>query len=108
MISENKNFPITYSVGGGGGGGGENIIERVKISCGGENIVSHRFHHSLPNEPLWAAFIHFPIGQYGCHFADYIYNCIIINEKFCILINILLKFVLNGPFDNNPAFEVMA
>ena len=27
----------------------------------------------------------------------------LVNEKFCILIIILMKFVPNGPFDNNPA-----
>ena len=31
------------------------------------------------------------------------------NEKFCILIQISLKFVPKGPIDNNPAFvQIMA
>ena len=37
-------------------------------------------------------------------FADSIFRCISINEKFCVLIEISLKFVPNGPINNNPAF----
>ena len=32
-------------------------------------------------------------GQNGRHFADDIFNCIVVNEKFCVLIKISLKFV---------------
>ena len=42
-------------------------------------------------------------GQNGHYFADDISRCIFVNEKFCILIKISLKFVPNGPIDNNPA-----
>ena len=35
--------------------------------------------------------------------ADDIFRCIFVNEKFCILIEISLKFVPKGPIDNNPA-----
>ena len=38
-----------------------------------------------------------PPGQNGCHFADNIFRCIFVNEKFCILIKISLKFVPKGP-----------
>ena len=30
---------------------------------------------------------HFPPGQHGRHFADNIFICIFVNEKFCILSN---------------------
>ena len=40
--------------------------------------------------------------QNGRHFADDIFRCIFTNEKLYILIKIWLKFVLNGPIDNNP------
>ena len=41
--------------------------------------------------------------------ADDIFKCIFINEKFCILIRISLKFVPRGPIDNRPALvQVMA
>ena len=43
-----------------------------------------------------------PLGQNGRHFADDIFRCIFVNEKFCILIKISLKFVPKGPIDNNP------
>ena len=44
-----------------------------------------------------------PPGQNGHHFADYIFTCIIMNGKFCILIKISLKFVPKGPIHNNLA-----
>ena len=37
------------------------------------------------------------------HFAEDILRCIFVNEKFCILIEISLKFVPEGEIDNNPA-----
>ena len=43
-----------------------------------------------------------PPGHNGDHFADDIFICIFINEKFCILIKISLKFVPEGPTDNIP------
>ena len=43
-----------------------------------------------------------PPGQNGHHFTDDIFRCIFLNEKFCILIKILLKFVPYGPIDSNP------
>ena len=50
-----------------------------------------------------------PPGQNGCIFADDIFRCIFMNEKFCILNKISLKVVPNGPIDNNPALvQVMA
>ena len=39
----------------------------------------------------------FPHGQDGHHFADDIFICIFVNEKFCILIKLSLKFVPKGP-----------
>ena len=36
-------------------------------------------------------------------FADDIFRCIFMNEKFRILIKISMKFVPNGPINNNPA-----
>ena len=44
-----------------------------------------------------------PPRQNGRRFADDVFNCIFVNEKFCILINISLKFVPKSPIDNNPA-----
>ena len=35
--------------------------------------------------------------------ADDIFKSIFMNEKFCILIKISLKFVPQGPIDNNQA-----
>ena len=44
-----------------------------------------------------------PSGQNCRHFADDIFRCIFMNEKFCILIKISLKFLPKFPIDNNPA-----
>ena len=41
--------------------------------------------------------------------TDNIFRCIFVNEKFCILIQISLKFVPKGPIDNNSVLvQVMA
>ena len=44
-----------------------------------------------------------PPGENGCHFTDDLFRHIFMNEKFCILIKISVKFVRKGPIDNNPA-----
>ena len=50
-----------------------------------------------------------PLGQNGHHFAYDIFRCIFVTEKFCILTQISLWFVPNGPIDNNPALvQIMA
>ena len=41
--------------------------------------------------------------QNGRHFADDIFKCIFVNEKFCILTTISVNFGPKGPIDNNPA-----
>ena len=47
--------------------------------------------------------------QIGRRFADDILRCILVNEKFYILIKILLNSVPKGPIDNNPALvQIMA
>ena len=56
--------------------------------------AEHRYRHKLNSSPP---------GQNGRHLADQIFRCIFVNEKFCILIEISMKFVSNGPIDNNPA-----
>ena len=41
--------------------------------------------------------------------ADDVFKCIFMNEKFCISIQISLKFVLKGPIDNSQYLvQVMA
>ena len=44
-----------------------------------------------------------PPGQNSRHFADDIFRCIFVNEKFCILMIISLNFVPQGPIDKKPA-----
>ena len=44
-----------------------------------------------------------PPGQNGHHYADDIFRCILVNEMFCILIKISLKFVPEGQINNYPA-----
>ena len=55
--------------------------------------------HLLNVGILWfsrCVLTHLP-GQYGRHFADDIFSCIFVNEKFGILIRITLQFVPKGP-----------
>ena len=48
-------------------------------------------------------------GQNGQHFADDILKCIVVNEKFYILIRISLKFVPKAVIDDGQALvQVMA
>ena len=48
-------------------------------------------------------------GQNGRHFADDIFICIFLNEKFCILIRMSPKLIPKGPIDNKWALvRVMA
>ena len=44
-----------------------------------------------------------PPRQNGRHFPGDIFKCIFMNEKFCILIQISLKFAPKGPINNIPA-----
>ena len=39
----------------------------------------------------------------GRYFTDDVFGFIFVFEKFCILIQISMKFVPKGPIDNNPA-----
>ena len=66
-----------------------------------------------PNFPLQSHYLPIvsssPPGQNGWHFTDDIFKRISVNEKFCILIKISLKFVSKGPIDYNPALvQIMA
>ena len=50
-----------------------------------------------------------PSGQNGHHFADGIFRCICVTEKFWIFIKISLNFVPEGLIDSNQALvEIMA
>ena len=44
-----------------------------------------------------------PLGQNGCQLADDIFKRIFLNENIRISIQVSLKFVPEGPIDNNPA-----
>ena len=50
-----------------------------------------------------------PPGQNGFHLADSIFKCTFMDKKFCILIQISLKFIPKGRIDNKSALaQVMA
>ena len=46
---------------------------------------------------------HLPLDKMAAILADDIFKCIFLNEKFCILIRISLKFAAKGQIDNKPA-----
>ena len=72
-------------------------------------------HESYPRELCWLCtkpsinFLLSPIvaltqmDKMGAILGDNLFKCIFANEKFCILIRISLKFIAEGPVDNNPA-----
>ena len=62
-----------------------------------------RLKHSLHPVEVEQTFNSSPPGQNGRHFADGIFICIFLNDKFYILIKISLNFVSDGPVDNNQA-----
>ena len=43
--------------------------------------------------------IQFPLDKMAANFADDIFKCIFMNEKFCISIQISPKFVPGAPID---------
>ena len=43
---------------------------------------------------IWKGFLtHLPMDKIGRHYTDNIFNCIFMNEKFCILIWISQEYV---------------
>ena len=57
----------------------------------------------------WVITVSYPPGQNGRHFVEDIFRYIFMNEMFCILIKISLKFIPKGQIDNNQALvEIMA
>ena len=73
-------------------------------------LSTHTYGHTTQLfASVWAVNLYTPRGQNFIHFADDIFMWILLNEKFCISIQISLKFVPNGPIDNESAlFQVMA
>ena len=69
--------------------------------------------YSLRTVWLWRRWL-YPINtlgpiQDGRHFADDIFTCIFVNENCSILVKFSLKYVRNGPIDNNRALvQIMA
>ena len=53
--------------------------------------------------PLRYVLTRLPPGQNGRHFTDDIFEYIFMNDKFCILIEVSVKFVLEGHIDNQTA-----
>ena len=57
----------------------------------------------------WQELTHLPLDKMAAILADDIFKCIFLNEKFCIVIWISLKFVPKGPIDNKWSLvQVMA
>ena len=60
-------------------------------------------HHSIKD--INSSFL----GQNGHHFAADTFKCIFVNENFCNLIIISLKFIPKLPINNSPALvQIMA
>ena len=71
-------------------------------------IIFPRLHWGETSQSL-SKYVMLRLRQNGRHFADDIFRCIFMNEKFCILIKIPLKFVPEGPIGNNPVLgQLMA
>ena len=80
----------------------DDVIMWIHIGLGSRLLVG-------VEELIWCSFWFYwliPPGQNGRHFADDIFRLIFVNEKFCSLIKISLKFVPKCPIDNNPALVI--
>ena len=67
----------------------------AQMASNAENVSIWWRHHAIIKWSL--------PGQNNHNFAVDIFGCIFMNETFCILIKISLKFVPNGLPNNNPA-----
>ena len=63
-------------------------------------IVGGAWHHLVLCDSLLTPL---PLDKMAAIVADDLFRCIFVNEKFCILIKISLKFVHKGLINNNPA-----
>ena len=97
MLTDNQRSPVTF------------ILRQFYKSCLNYHAVTKihlkitylKFHS---NQHFIQIKLTHPPGQNGCPFAQTIYSdAFFLDEKFCILIKISLKFVPNGPIHNNPA-----
>ena len=71
-------------------------VSNYMFHCNTHMVCDNAFNPSSP-------------GQNSRLFADDIFICIFMNEKFCILVKISLKFVPKGLIDNKPAMvKIMA
>ena len=92
------------------------VVSLMCVCC--ENMREYHYqgceteHQSHINDYCLETILDFnssPPGQNGHHLADDIFRCIFVNEYFCILLKISLKFVPRGPIDTNPVLvQIMA
>ena len=88
------------------------LVQLMAWRHSGDKPLSEPMIVSLPTHicvtrPQWVNSS--PLGQNGHHFADDIFKCIFMNDKFCILIPISVKFVPKGPIDADPVLvQIMA
>ena len=78
------------------------VFLRVKYLISSVNLFIDLIHWGL-NKMATILFISSPPKLNGRHFKDGILKYIFMNKKFCILINISLKSVPKGQFNNIPA-----
>ena len=67
-------------------------------------LCDYRVIVPVPMKQMWRILLKSSsLHKNGRLFADDIFRCIIVNEKFCSLVKMSLKFVPKGAIDNNPA-----
>ena len=87
----------------------KNLKFNLNIICEKGTCAPEEKYKHYSNECIPLKLTHLPPGQNGQHFADNIFRCIFVNEKFCNLFRISLKFVPQGPIDNNQSLiQIMA
>ena len=71
---------------------------RQRYLSQGLKILPRSIYIALPADTLRSVKSS-PLGHNGRHFTDDVFKCIFVNEKFCILNRISLKFVAKRSFD---------
>ena len=88
-------------------------VDGLVQDCGNSSVLAIVSLQSCPKPVMLCHskdfLTHLLLDKMAAILADTIFKCILLNEKFCIVIRISLKFVPKGPIDNKWALvQVMA
>ena len=89
-------------------------VKQCHVGCSSQQQYKWQMYHNQQCHvicmlKMTTPLTHLPLDKMAIIFQDDIFKCIFMNEKFCVLIPISLKFVPKGPIKNIPALvQIMA